>query len=151
MPYSCVEGIIMNLKLSAVLMAFITYIILFYTFSYYFFSTPNFSFNFPNISHELSSSYIYSQLKNMLGGSWSIGIYSLSGIENAIIYALTPFAYIFQIFYVIFQIIAWIGYFISYPFSYFPSPLNSLIPIFLGFLFTISIISSLKIIDSGVE
>jgi hypothetical protein len=94
---------------------------------------------------------MYSQIQTLLGGQWSIFGFSVSGFQNAIIYALIPIAFISNGIADIMAMIVWIFSLINYPFSLLPSPFNFIIPTVLTIMILISLITSIRIMESGIE
>ncbi|MEM4056703.1 MAG: hypothetical protein QW578_06685 [Thermoplasmatales archaeon] len=140
----------LSVKFSSVVMFEFAFAFIFYTFSYYFFGTSMIDTSaITNISTSFSPSRINTDLTNLIGTASSWGIW---GFMYSSVHAfLTPFAYIYQFFLTIDYIFKFIGSFLYYPYSVFPSPLNTAIPTFFIILLTISILTSLRFTGSGIE
>jgi hypothetical protein len=141
----------MNFKFSNVVMFLTFFAMLFYTFVLLFSGSNFFNTNpFPSFNN-LTIPQMYSQLQTLLGGQWSIFGFSVNGFENAIIYGLMPIAFVANIIYDIGSVMIWIVNLIYYPFSLLPQPFNTVIPIVLSIMVAISILTSIRIMESGIE
>ncbi|MEM0172907.1 MAG: hypothetical protein QXI16_00205 [Sulfolobaceae archaeon] len=140
----------LSVKFSSVVMFEFAFAFIFYTFSYYYFGSSMIDTKtIINIAVSFSPSQINIDLTNLIGTASSWGIF---GFAYPVVYAfLTPFAYIYQFFSIINQVFTFIGSFLYYPYSVFPSPLNTAIPTFFIILLIISILTSLRFTGSGIE
>ena len=140
----------MNTKFSAVSLFFVTFAFIFYFFSTIYFGNAMFSTKtITAIQTAFSTGTITTSINSVIGSTSSWGFFG--GLHQLFVYVLTPFAYIYYAFTTLGLIVVFIGYFLNYPFSFFPSPLNVLIPTFLVIFLVVSILTSIRVMESGIE
>lgn len=140
----------MNTKFSSVSLFFILFAFIFYFFSIVYFGSAMFSTSsITAIQTAFSTNAITASIDRVIGSASSWGFFG--GLHQLFVYVLTPFAYVYYVFTTLGLILIFIGYFLNYPFSFFPSPLNVIIPIFLVIFLVISILTSIRVFESGIE
>ena len=140
----------MNTKFSAVSLFFVMFAFIFYFFSTIYFGNAMFSTKTVTaIQSAFSTGTITASINSVIGSASSWGFFG--GLHQLFVYVLTPFAYIYYAFTTLGLIVVFIGYFLNYPFSFFPSPLNVLIPTFLIIFLVVSLLTSIRVMESGIE
>ena len=140
----------MNTKFSTVSMFFIMFAFIFYFFSTEYFGSAMFSTHvITAMQNSFSASTITASITSIIGTSSSWGFFS--GLYQLFVYILTPFAYVYFVFSSLGSLILFIGYFLNYPFSFFPSPLNLMIPSFMVIFLIVSLLTSIRVFESGIE
>ena len=140
----------MNTKFSSVSLFFILFAFIFYFFSIVYFGSAMFSTTtITAIQTAFNSNTITASINNVIGSASAWGFFG--GLHQLFVYILTPFAYVYYVFTTIGLLMIFIGYFLNYPFSFFPSPLTLIIPTFLIMFLVISIVTSIRVFESGIE
>jgi len=96
-----------------------------------------------------SVSNINTIIDSIIGSGSSYGIFYF--LHTVLAGILFPFAFIYEIFNVIINVIIWLATAMVYPFSFLPLTLSIMFGSLIAIILIISIISSIKIASSGVE
>ena len=105
--------------------------------------------SFPISSFDFSATNIQNVINGIIGNGSSYGLlYAFHIILSGLLY---PFAFLYISFASVGVIFIWLYSIISFPFSFYPYPINLVITLIFTTLITIAILTSIKIAGSGIE